>query len=71
MTASNPMNTSIPNNTSSSDSAPAAGFLGRRPWLFVVAAFVMLLSAWSALFYIALQNQPETVPLTHLPVAKP
>jgi hypothetical protein len=45
--------------------------LGRRPWLFVVAAFVMLFSAWSALFYIAMNNQPETVPLKHLQEAKP
>ena len=58
------MTTSIPNNTSSNDTAP--GFLGRRPWLFVVAAFVMLISAWSVLFYIAMNNQPESVPLKHL-----
>jgi hypothetical protein len=32
----------------------------------VVLAFVMLLSAWSVLFYIALNNQPEIVPLKHL-----
>jgi len=42
------------------------GFLARRPWLWVVFAFVMLLSAWSVLFYIALNNQPEVVPLKHL-----
>jgi hypothetical protein len=62
------MTTSTPNNTSSSN---ALGFLGRRPWLFVVAAFVMLFSAWSALFYIAMNNQPETVPLKHLQEAQP
>lgn len=60
------MTTSIPSNTSSSDSAPAAGFFGRRPWLWVVAAFVMLLGAWTTLFYIAMNNQPEAVPLKHL-----
>lgn len=42
------------------------GFLARRPWLWVVLAFAILLSAWSTLFYIALNNQPETVPLQHL-----
>jgi len=29
----------------------------------VVLAFVVLLSAWSVLFYIALEHQPESVPL--------
>lgn len=60
------MTTSIPKNTSSNDATPAVGFLGRRPWLFVVAAFVMLISAWSALFYIAMNNQPQSVLLKHL-----
>ena len=60
------MTTSIPNNTSSNDAAPAVGFLGRRPLLFVVAAFVVLISAWSVLFYIAMNNQPQSVPLKHL-----
>ncbi|MBL9131072.1 MAG: hypothetical protein JNG86_07735 [Verrucomicrobiaceae bacterium] len=59
------MTTSIPNNTSSSDPALATGFFTRRPWLWVVAAFVVLLSAWSVLFYIAMNNQPEVVPLQH------
>lgn len=65
------MTTSTPNSTSSHDVAPSVGFLGRRPWLFVVAAFVMLFSAWSVLFYIAMNNQPETVPLKHLELIKP
>lgn len=65
------MTTSTPNNTSSSDAAPAVGFLGRCPWLFVVAAFVVLISAWSVLFYIAMHNQPESVPLKHLEQIKP
>jgi len=29
----------------------------------------MLLSAWSALFYVAMKNQPETVPLVNLSAA--
>jgi len=65
------MTTSIPSNTSSNDAAPAPGFLGRRPWLFVVAAFVMLISAWSVLFYIAMNNQPQSVPLKHLEQINP
>ncbi|WP_395745374.1 hypothetical protein [Prosthecobacter sp.] len=57
------MTTSIPSNISRSDTP---GFLARRPWLWVVFAFVVLISAWSTLFYIALHNQPEVVPLKHL-----
>jgi len=57
------MTTSPPDNISKSETL---GFLARRPWLWVVFAFVMLLSAWSVLFYIALNNQPEVVPLKHL-----
>jgi hypothetical protein len=63
MPFSNPMTTSMPNN-SSSNSSP--GFLASRPWLWVVFAFVVLISAWSVLFYIALNNQPEVVPLQQL-----
>lgn len=42
------------------------GFLGKRPWLFVVFAFMLLFSAWGALFYIAIKHRPETVPLVTL-----
>lgn len=42
------------------------GFIARRPWLWVVLAFVVLLSAWGVLFYIAIKNQPEVVPLKQL-----
>ena len=57
------MTTSIPANTSKSE---AGGFIARRPWLWVVLAFVVLISAWSVLFYIAIKNQPEVVPLKQL-----
>ncbi len=57
------MTTSIPSNTSKSESR---GFFTSRPWLWVVFAFVMLFSAWTALFYIAMNNQPESIPLKHL-----
>ena len=57
------MPTLIPSNISSSDPVLKAGFIASRPWLWVVLAFVLLLSAWSALFYIALEHQPESVPL--------
>lgn len=57
------MTTSTLVNTCKSE---ALGCIASRPWLWVVLAFVVLLSAWSVLFYIALNNQPEVVPLKHL-----
>ena len=35
----------------------------KRPWLIVVFAFVLLISAWSVLVYIAVNNTPETIKL--------
>lgn len=57
------MTTSTPVNTCKSETL---GCIASRPWLWVVLAFVVLLSAWGVLFYIALNNQPEVVPLKHL-----
>ena len=34
-----------------------------RPWLFVVAAFALLIAAWSSLIFIAIKHTPETVPV--------
>jgi hypothetical protein len=53
----------MPNNTSSSDVMLPSGVIASRPWIWVVLAFVVLLSAWTTLFYIAYHNQPESVPL--------
>ena len=36
-------------------------FFRKRPWLIVVAAFALLISAWSSLIVIAVRNQPETI----------
>lgn len=44
---------------------PPPGFFRKRPWLWVVLAFVLLLSAWSTLFYIAYQNQPQVIVISH------
>jgi hypothetical protein len=41
-------------------------FFRERPWLWVVVAFIVLFSAWTALFPIAIKNQPEKVPLVEL-----
>lgn len=48
------------------EQTPAAkppGFFGKRPWLFVIGAFLILITAWSILFVLAYQNQPEQVPM--------
>lgn len=38
------------------------GFLRKRPWLFVVAAFVLLIIAWTVLITIAVKNRPADAP---------
>lgn len=43
--------------------AKPPGFFGKRPWLFVVGAFVILITAWSVLFVLAYRHQPEQVPM--------
>lgn len=70
------MDTSIPSNTSRSDcrcnkdcgccenrQAKQPGFIGKRPWLFVIAAFGVMFSAWTVMVYFAVTHQPETIPL--------
>ncbi len=32
-----------------------------RPWLFVIAAFLLLITAWSSLIYIAMRHTPERI----------
>jgi hypothetical protein len=36
-------------------------FLVRHPWLFVVLAFGLLITAWSALITIAVKHAPQQV----------
>lgn len=38
-----------------------ASFLNRHPWIYVVLAFVLLISAWSALITLAVKNSPERI----------
>lgn len=38
-------------------------YLAQRPWLFIVAAFVVLVSVWTGFIYVAVTNGPVTVPL--------
>lgn len=37
------------------------GFIGKRPWLLVIAAFLILFGIWGTMFTLAYQNQPEKV----------
>jgi hypothetical protein len=34
-----------------------------RPWLFVIGAFLLLITAWSSLIFIASRFTPQTVSL--------
>lgn len=43
-------------------SAAEPGFFRKRPWLFVVAAFVLLITAWTVLITIAVKNRPADAP---------
>lgn len=36
-------------------------YLAERPWLFVVAAFVVLVSVWSFFISLAVRHAPQTV----------
>ena len=36
-------------------------FVSRNPWLYVLLAFVLLLSAWSALISVAVKISPQQV----------
>lgn len=38
-------------------------WIRRRPWIWVVVAFVLLITAWTVLIKIARENQPESVPV--------
>ncbi len=38
-------------------------WIKKRPWLLIVAAFVVLIISWAFLLKIAISTQPESVPL--------
>jgi hypothetical protein len=39
------------------------GFFVRHPWLFVVLAFGLLITAWTALITVAVKHSPQQVEL--------
>jgi hypothetical protein len=38
-------------------------------WIWVVLAFLLLISAWTALIFVSVENTPELIPLEHQPYA--
>lgn len=43
------------------------GFFARRPWLWVVIIFLLLIAAWTFLIVTAVKNRPQKVPLDQPP----
>ncbi len=41
------------------------GFFGKRPWLYVVVAFMIMFSAWGVMFTMAIKHQPKAVPFAN------
>lgn len=41
-----------------------------RPWIWIIVAFVVFIAALADMVYIAVKNEPASVPL-ELPVTKP
>ncbi|MDX2111595.1 MAG: hypothetical protein SFY80_15295 [Verrucomicrobiota bacterium] len=37
------------------------GLFHRKPWLLVVVAFIVLISAWSVLYWVASTNKPALI----------
>jgi hypothetical protein len=52
-------------------SAAELGFFRKRPWLLVVAAFILLIAAWTVLITIAVKNRPDDVANPLKPDAAP
>ena len=38
-------------------------WLKKRPWIWIVLAFVVLITSWVWLLRLAIETQPESVPL--------
>ncbi len=42
--------------------------IARKPWLLIIAGFLLLISIWTFFFIVALRNQPVRLPLSGTPV---
>jgi hypothetical protein len=45
----------------------SGGPISKRPWLWVIAAFLALITAWTILITIASKNKPADVPVITMP----
>ncbi len=36
-------------------------FVSRHPWLYIVLAFLLLITAWSALISVAVKHSPQRI----------
>ncbi len=41
-----------------------SAFVSRHPWLYIVLAFLVLLTAWSTLISIAVKYSPQKIEVT-------
>ena len=41
-----------------------ASFMTRNPWIYIVLAFVLLLTAWSTLITVAMKYSPQAVEMS-------
>lgn len=69
----------MPNSTSKNDTLCAGdchgpgcgsrerepGFFAKRPWIWVIAAFGIMFTAWGVMFTMAYRHQPKTVPMVN------
>jgi hypothetical protein len=39
-------------------------FIHRNPWVYIVLAFILLLTAWSTLITIAVKHTPQRIEVT-------
>lgn len=40
---------------------PIRNFIARNPWVYIVLAFLLLLTAWSTLITIAVKHSPQVI----------
>jgi hypothetical protein len=43
-------------------------FLKERPWVWIIVAFIILITAWTILLKVAGERQPESVEIYQPPV---
>lgn len=38
-------------------------WITKRPWIWIILTFVLLIAAWTVLIKVAMNNQPEVIPV--------